>query len=76
MGTCPNLGDALVETVALAFDVASHETGQLPKRIEQLLSSPQIRDAVEKQLLVRAKDLVKKQQVGVFCGRSHPTAIS
>ncbi len=33
MGTCPNLGDALVETVALVFDVASHETGQLPKRI-------------------------------------------
>lgn len=64
MGTCPNLGDALVETVALVFDVASHETGQLPKRIEQLLSSPQVRAAVEKQLLARAKDLVKKQQGG------------
>lgn len=64
MSTCPGFGDALVETIALSFDLVKSQPGQLPKQIETLLDSPQVQKAIKNKLLAVGKDLAKKQRSG------------
>jgi len=64
MSTCPGFGDALVETIALSFDLVKTQPGKLPKHIETLLQSPAVHTAIKNKLLAVGKDLTKKQQGG------------
>ena len=36
MPNCPSFGDALVETIALSFDLVLSQPGQLPEHVETL----------------------------------------
>lgn len=64
MPTCPSFGDAVVETIALSFDLVKSQPGQFPKQIETLLENPQIQTAIKNRLLTLGKDLAKKQRNG------------